>query len=76
MIKRTQKPLLDSGHGMSNNDVSNMNLDMRDMIDKLQQFRDCLDEHESMFMGSDGELADTAGQALLDLCKSLDAMGY
>jgi len=76
MNKRTKKPLLDSGNGMTNDEVSDMNLEMRDAIDTLQRFRDCLDEHESMFMSSDGELADKAGQALLDLCKSLDAMGY
>jgi len=76
MIKRTQKPLLVSGHGMTNDEVCEMRLDIGVMVDAMQRFRDCLDEHESMFMSSDGELADKAGQALLDFAKSLDAMRY
>lgn len=75
-MKRTTKPLLYSGQGMSDAEINDLDLQIYDMINSLQRFRDCLDEHESVFMNCDGELADKAGKLLLELAKGLDARRF
>lgn len=67
--------VLVSGHGMTDLEVSEMCLNMEDLIGQIQRFRDCADEHESMFMSEDVNKADEAGALLLQVVEALKARG-